>query len=398
MKHVWSPCLGVWAQVQEQPSVAASTFQTSDSAMAASCSHGDCSSTETPCKRSSRQCHGVPRSSSAGGNHGHDSSFRKVSGSYRHRHHRVNVRAPHKKASDELLHQHDWHEGSYNQDEHHVHDQCAEPHHTCPICLSPISLSSLTVLRWCMHRFCFMCIKKWSSLQRFCPICKQIFNGWYYNIKSPSVFGTKDLADEMFVPRKQRYTVSRRSTSLSVRRSQPLPWRRDFRLSRRVTSARFEKVSESKADDAALRWRASVYKKNLRAVPSHLTSRVKIKQAPVNDPEGKARIERRLEPWIRRELQAIMEDTDPLLLVHFVLSLWLHALSERDKIADSRNTQHQHDRVRRTGIWDSEAIRQLEPFLQEKACMFWHELSCFAESPFSLQTHDCVTKYEKLRG
>lgn len=157
-----------------------------------------------------------------------------------------------------------------------------------------------------------------------------------------------------------------------------------------------EKVLESKADEEALQWRASVYKKNLRAVPPRVNSRVKVKQAPANDPERKARIERRLEPWIHRELRAIMEDSSPSLLVHLVLSLWLHALSETEKIGEKR--EQQGDRVFHTGLWDSEAIKQLEPFLQEKASVFWHELRCFAESPFSLRTYDSVTKYEKCRA
>lgn len=124
-------------------------------------------------------------------------------------------------------------------------------------------------------------------------------------------------------------------------------------------------------------------------------------KAPANDPERKARIEKRLEPWIRRELQAITGDSDTSILVHLVLSLWFNAITHRENNGVIYGSSEQwHNRTPATDhavFGDAEAVGQLYPFLEEKASAFWHELKCFAESPYSLRAYDSVTKYEKVR-
>eukprot|EP00250_Pteridium_aquilinum_P012912 c21023_g3_i1 orf=113-1462(+) len=449
MRHVWLSSLGVWAQAQEpfvdddagivEATPCRSLEKREGSAVVGSCSNGEGSSTEKRKRKRHGHCHsphdghhyhhtrdghfhhegrdgGHLHSQAYDGHHqryhneppNHDEDARDD----RHRHSCCNDKKhhcygpPHRyDACDDGHHHSCRHRKAYGEFPQHDQD---DSHHTCPICLSPITQSNLTVLRWCMHRFCITCIEKWSCMQRFCPLCKQIFHGWYYNIQSPSAFEKKDLTVEASSQassqiaargRRERHPIPRQPTSLSVRRSKPLPWRRAFGFPRRTTSTYPERVAESKADEEALQWRASIYKKNLRAVPVHMNSRVKVKQAPANDPERKARIERRLEPWIRRELQAIMGDPDPSLLVHLALSLWLHAVSEREKITEYGTSGQRHvHRIPATEFDDGEAVRQLEPILQEKASAFWHELRCFAESPYSLRAYDSVIKYVKCRG
>lgn len=306
-------------------------------------------------------------------------------------------------------HGHHHHHHHHDHPHHHDHDgHLRDHHHMCPICLSHIEQSNLSVLRWCMHRFCVNCIQRWSLMQRFCPLCKQIFHGWYYNIRSSSLFDKKDLtvnatpqtSDQL--TGRRRYPIprlNRQPTSTSVRRSQPLPWRRPFQSSKRTAPTHFERTAET--DEEALQWRASIYRRGLRAVPPHVNTKVNVKQAPANDPGRKARIEKRLEPWVRRELQAITGDSDTSILVHLVLSLWLNAITHRENNGVIHGSSEQwHNRTPATDhavFGDAEAVRQLNPFLEEKASTFWHELKCFAESPYSLRAYDSVTKYEKVR-
>jgi hypothetical protein len=102
-------------------------------------------------------------------------------------------------------------------------------------------------------------------------------------------------------------------------------------------------------------------------------------QVPIEGPDRKARIEKRLEPWIIRELHALTGDPEPFLLVQLVLSLWVNVVMHKDNV----------------GLQESEAVEQLKPFLDEKAAHFWHEMKCFAESPFSLMAYDSVVIYKR---
>lgn len=272
----------------------------------------------------------------------------------------------------------------------------------CPICLSPIHPAHLAVLCWCMHRFCTHCIQKWSLVKPFCPLCKQTFHGWYFNIRSPSEFDRQAVTstatplsstNHRSGPSGVRRRTERQPTSMSrhnFKRSLPLQWRRSFRFSRKTAPRDLEINAEGRATEEALRWRASIYRKSLRAVPVHVDRRMHVKQAPVSSPERKARIERRLEPWIRRELQALTDDSDPSLLVHFVLSLWIVVLTQRE--GNEENRSNSNDRFE-----DAQAVKHLEPFLEERASAFWHELRCFAESPYSLRTYDSVVAYRKVK-
>ncbi|MCO5604397.1 hypothetical protein L7F22_058562, partial [Adiantum nelumboides] len=223
-----------------------------------------------------------------------------------------------------------------------------------------------------------------------------IFHGWYYNIQSSSVFDKKELASKPSSSSIQRRTQEReeRSSILRPKISKPSPRRRTMR----TTWDRTRRVEECNSDEQALQWRASIYRNNLRAVPFILNSRVKVYQASPSDPENRARIERRLEPWIRRELEAITGNLDHSLLVHLVLSLWFRFLLEKEEACGGESAGQPFKRVPSAGLRDVDALQQLKPFLQEKASPFWHELRCFADSPYSLRAYDSLVKYEKYKG
>jgi hypothetical protein len=83
----------------------------------------------------------------------------------------------------------------YDEGEKERRERRRRSNHSCPICLCAIDESKLSVLRWCMHGFCVECIEKWSNHGRFCPLCKQTFHGWYYNIRSSHEFDVKELSE-----------------------------------------------------------------------------------------------------------------------------------------------------------------------------------------------------------
>lgn len=99
--------------------------------------------------------------------------------------------------------------------------------------------------------------------------------------------------------------------------------------------------------------------------------------------DAKARAERRLEPWVRRELQAVMPNSDHAFLVRLVLGLWFGAeyksihVAERQGRTSGPGTISTRDNG--TGSTEVEgtggkAMKELKRFLGDKAELFWHEL------------------------
>ncbi|KAG8636591.1 hypothetical protein MANES_15G015200v8 [Manihot esculenta] len=223
---------------------------------------------------------------------------------------------------------------------------------TCPICLKDLEdHRRAAVITVCLHSFCLGCIRKWSDLKRKCPLCNSAFDSLFYKI---SLSSRNFLTEKLPPLREGRSVVAEPEFSLRqpmIRRSRPLPWRRTFG---RPGSPR-DVIAERK-----LQWRASVYKRGLQVVPL----------SPGNCPEQnvsrnghmKEKIHQRLEPWIRRELQAILEDPDPSVIVHVVSSLFIARL---EKFVVQRGQLGAEDNF----------LAPLRPFLHNWTNMFWHELS-----------------------
>lgn len=99
----------------------------------------------------------------------------------------------------------------------------------------------------------------------------------------------------------------------------------------------------------------------------------------------KAKITERIEPWIRRELQAVLGDPDPSVIVHFASALFIKRL-ERE---NNRQTGQ-------TGMLVEDEVSSLRKFLSDKVDIFWHELRCFAESILTMETYDAVVEYNEV--
>lgn len=85
-------------------------------------------------------------------------------------------------------------------------------------------------------------------------------------------------------------------------------------------------------------------------------------QRILGNTDAKEMILRRIEPWIQRELQAILKDPDPTVIVHVATSLFI---SRYEKKTDNFRGP--------VGI-ESDFLAPLRPFLHEHADLFWHEL------------------------
>ena len=94
---------------------------------------------------------------------------------------------------------------------------------------------------------------------------------------------------------------------------------------------------------------------------SFLMLSFRFQNVPRNDFE-KQRILQRIEPWIRREIEAILGDPDTSIILHVVSSLFF---SRREGKYDGSSGQ--------LGVEDA-FLAPLKPFLQDRTNMFWHEL------------------------
>ncbi|XP_004241072.1 uncharacterized protein [Solanum lycopersicum] len=256
---------------------------------------------------------------------------------------------------------------------------------SCPICLCQIHHRSAAVVIPCMHAYCIVCIRRWSDVKRKCPLCNADFDSWFSRISfSSRTFQKEQLSARNetkklhsgFVPSRlrdrlaDRRVIRRRREELNTfgSRTRPFPRRRSF-----------DHKGALNPDDITRRiilWRSSIYEERLQAVP--FSSKNCLMQH-MDNRSTKEKMLQRIEPWIRRELQAILGDPDPSIIVHVATSLF---------ITENTHSTQWCDR--------NEFLAPLRPFLHERAEVFWHELRCFAESPFSMQTYDTVVEYYSL--
>ncbi|XP_019184092.1 PREDICTED: E3 ubiquitin-protein ligase Topors-like isoform X2 [Ipomoea nil] len=146
-------------------------------------------------------------------------------------------------------------------------------------------------------------------------------------------------------------------------------------IPRRRSFGQLEAANPGVIRERTLQWRASIYERKLQAVPFSSKNRL-IEQMEHNN-SAKAMVMQRIEPWIKRELEAILDDPNPSVIFHVVTSLFVSGNERRDHAT-------------------SDFLAPLRPFLHEKTEMFWHELRCFAESPLALETYDTVAEYRSL--
>ncbi|KAM6565983.1 hypothetical protein CsatA_025111 [Cannabis sativa] len=248
---------------------------------------------------------------------------------------------------------------------------------SCPICLESLHIQTSAVLTLCTHAFCEVCIRRWSYLKRKCPLCIADFDSWFSRIDLSSQNFRKHRLPALNTTSSTQFRLQEQHSNFRTvisslrRRSSPLPWRRSFGRPGLVGS---DVIAQRK-----LRWRSSIYEKQLKAVP--ITPMENVEQNMSLKNGVKERILGRIEPWIRRELQAVLGDPDPSVIVHVVSSLYIATLEKKIQFSSTQ-----------LDLGDN-FLDELRPFLLDKTDMFWHEVRCFAESSFTIETYDAVIEY-----
>lgn len=80
---------------------------------------------------------------------------------------------------------------------------------------------------------------------------------------------------------------------------------------------------------------------------------------------------RRLQDWVDRELQALLDQEDVTIVRSFVMSLATsHGLHRRQVAPPGR----QHHQQQPSSASEEETIAALRPFLHDQTAHFWHEL------------------------
>lgn len=80
----------------------------------------------------------------------------------------------------------------------------------------------------------------------------------------------------------------------------------------------------------------------------------------------KEKLLRRIEPWIQRELEAILGDPDPSIILHVVSSLLFSRHEGKHDGSSASSTQ--------LSFVNHNFLAPLEPFLHDRTNVFWHEL------------------------
>ncbi|KAL9237680.1 hypothetical protein vseg_012200 [Gypsophila vaccaria] len=241
----------------------------------------------------------------------------------------------------------------------------------CPICLTEIRGQPSAKLTKCLHAYCVDCLVRWSNYKRTCPLCNSPFDSYF---SSPS-FRHRHRLRPLCLPLRPApsrprplHRVLRRTreeVNAANRRSRPAPRLRSFGQPRLVPA---DVIKER-----VLQWRTSIYERGLRAIPFDLRTMM--------NNRDREEVLRRIEPWIRRELQAVLQDPDPTVIVHVATSLYLKRLENKTGVVSFCEDS------------EDSFLVPLRPFLGDWTSTFWHELRCFAESCYTMDTYDEVVNY-----
>ncbi|XP_074328139.1 uncharacterized protein LOC141666055 [Apium graveolens] len=264
----------------------------------------------------------------------------------------------------------------------------------CAICLNRIDHEKAAVITQCMHAYCVDCIHKWSNINRKCPLCKLKFDSW--STCDFSKHGVKELVNLKSEDVRRR-TFSGSDVNILIHRLPPLDvvineysnttpydpvnltWSYGVNLARSygVNSVRRRNQEQPRRarwfgdartvapeiiKERIKRWRKSIYDEQLQAVPL---------ETPLEITDD-------IEDWLFRELQAVTGIPDPTLIVYMIIPIY-------ENFEDKK----------RMGIpvEEEEYLGPLRGFLFEHARLFWHELTCFAQSGYSMMAYDITVVY-----
>ncbi|KAG8480935.1 hypothetical protein CXB51_025618 [Gossypium anomalum] len=174
---------------------------------------------------------------------------------------------------------------------------------------------------------------------------------------------------------------TRREINNVNRRTRPLPWRRSF--------GRPGTVSPHVIAERKLQWRASVYNRRLQAVPIYHGNGFQQNVPRIRNDFEKEKLLQRIEPWIQRELEAILGDPDPSIILH---------VFPRFSSLDMKESMMALLPLRHSSVLSMTTFLLLWNLFctTEPTCFGMNSemyTRCFVESPFTMETYDAVVEY-----
>jgi len=174
---------------------------------------------------------------------------------------------------------------SNTSSQNHTHRK--ECNDKCPICLQDFEIPCL--LDKCFHQFCIFCILQWAEITASCPLCKSSFNTLVYDIKSPTDY-------KIYLYHVDHARNLKKKSQISIPVQFPL--------------------TEAHAKRRLLYYRSG------RVIHSELALLFSRLQRDLQSSDSRKKMLLfKAEEWIIRELQALLEEQDVLLLHQFILSL-----------------------------------------------------------------------------
>ncbi|KJE93508.1 hypothetical protein CAOG_04288 [Capsaspora owczarzaki ATCC 30864] len=234
----------------------------------------------------------------------------------------------------------------------------------CPVCLG--DFVDKTMLESCFHIFCYECIRRWSAVNRMCPLCKTKYSAVIHHIRSETDFVREVLssvsgpaAQPAHQPGETTVVINRRlQERINAQRTSP-----STPLARSVVSIPRTAASRER--------RRVIYANRLRAMylgggaPSrcHAIDPASFQRQP--------QLVQRLVPWIARDLDVLLADAST---VTFVLNYILSLLEEVD-------------------LQSNAFVALVQSFLHEHSEHFVHELVQFARSTLDMAAYDRHVQY-----
>ncbi|KAJ7335351.1 hypothetical protein JRQ81_013292 [Phrynocephalus forsythii] len=261
-------------------------------------------------------------------------------------------------------------------------------HSKCAICLERIQ--DVTYLNPCKHRFCFDCVQTWSRKKVVCPVCKQHFHSFFHSV------GGKGAPYEYLLPLKDSPLSHSRSneghaSASSERWSLPpdngivdgdiagkhtqkekeiCQLMRHFTVTKRPSKGAVISLGKFKAQ-AVLHFRRALYLAGIlvQSAQNPGFSRLASAEHFAQNPSCFDR----LIPWLRRELKVLCGNQRPL--VHTLQGFILKNMTQYD-------------------LQSKKFEALLQPYLCQFTTHFVHELTSFAQSPYSMKKYDWHALYE----
>lgn len=242
----------------------------------------------------------------------------------------------------------------------------------CSICLEPVSGEAY--LDQCFHRFCYHCILQWSemvlatSLARSgnpkrvaaleCPLCKTK----YFSIIHDFVSGTKFQRDYLLASDGSRFKLSEaHRTRLAV-------------YAAHKAKERLERRAEAEADK-----RSSSGSEQVQGGHHHPQRLGLGRNSKTRNVRGVVMANKWLPCWVRRELQALMQDEDVEMVAHHVVGV-VESLHKRARSANLNDTIKQS--------WYEAVAAAVRPFVFEDAEIFAEELWKFLDAGIDIAYYD----------